>query len=95
MTRREREITDPEEIRGILDESRVIHLGLCAGGVPYVVPMNYGYELVGGKYVFYVHGARAGRKYDVLRENPVVAFEMECGVTPFEAKAWIRATAFR
>ena len=45
MTRRELEITDIEEIRGILDRAQVLHLGLVDDGFPYIVPMNYGYEM--------------------------------------------------
>lgn len=42
MTRRERQVTDPEKILDILAKSKVAHLGLCDGEQPYVVPMNYG-----------------------------------------------------
>ena len=42
MTRRELEVTNPEEILRILDSSRVLHLGLVDDGMPYIVPMNYG-----------------------------------------------------
>ena len=45
MTKRERQITDPVQIRRILDESKILHLGLCVDNEPYVVPMNYGYIL--------------------------------------------------
>ena len=45
MTRREFEVTDPEVIRDILDSSSYLHLGLVDEGMPYVVPMNYGYTL--------------------------------------------------
>ena len=45
MTRREFEVTDPGVIRDILDGSKVLHLGLVDEGMPYVVPMNYGYKM--------------------------------------------------
>lgn len=84
MTRREREVTDTEEMRKILEESKVVHIGLCDGDQPYVVPMNYGYTFENGELVLYLHGAKEGYKYDVIRKNPKVSFEMECGVVPFE-----------
>ncbi len=87
VTRREREVTDPEEIKKILDTSIILHLGLVDDGMPYIVPMNYGYEMVDGELVIYVHGAKKGYKLDVIRKNPVCCFEMECGVQPFEGKA--------
>ena len=42
MTKRERQITDPEQILDILNRGKVLHLGLCVDNEPYVVPMNYG-----------------------------------------------------
>lgn len=45
MTRRELEVTDPQEIIRILDTCKVLHLGLVDEGKPYIVPMNYGYVM--------------------------------------------------
>ncbi len=84
MTRREREVTDINEIIKILDKSKVLHLGLVDGDEPYVVPMNYGYEFIDGKLIIYLHGARRGRKIDIMRVNPKVFFELECDIVPFE-----------
>ena len=39
MTRRELEVTDPQEIIRILDTCKVLHLGLVDEGQPYIVPM--------------------------------------------------------
>lgn len=84
MTRREREITDINQITAILDRAKVLHLGLVDGDEPYVVPMNYGYLMNDGKLTVYLHGARRGRKIDVIKANPKVFFEAVCGITPFE-----------
>ena len=84
MTRREREVTEPEQIRAILDQGRIVHLGMIDGDEPYVVPMNYGYTMEDGRLCLYVHGALAGRKLDILRFNPKVFFEIDCGIEPFE-----------
>ena len=86
MTRREQQITDIGEIIDILEKSKVVHVGMVDGDEPYVVPMNYGYTLVDEKLTIYLHGAKRGRKIDVLRENPKVFFEMCCDVTPFEGE---------
>lgn len=86
MTRREREVTDINEIIKILDKSKVIHLGMVDGDEPYVVPMNYGYTLTDGKLTVYLHGAKRGRKLDVIRANPKVFFELECDIQPFEGE---------
>lgn len=84
MTRRELEITEPQKIIEILDKSKVLHLGLVDDGMPYIVPMNYGYTMEEGKLTIYLHGAVKGYKMDVIRKNPICCFEMECEVQSFE-----------
>ena len=86
MTRRERQVTDPEQIRHILDTARVLHLGLAVDNEPYVVPLNYGYVMEEDKLVIYLHSAQRGKKLDMLRANPNVFFEMDCDRMPFESK---------
>ena len=86
MTRRERQVTDINEIINILDKSKVVHLGMVDGDEPYVVPMNYGYIMEDGKLTIYLHGAKRGRKLDLIRKNPKVFFEMCCDIEPFEGE---------
>ena len=86
MTKRERQVTDPEQIRRILDVGQVLHLGLAVNNEPYVVPMNYGYTMEDGKLTLYLHSATRGRKLDMIRENPMVFFEIDCDRMPFEGK---------
>lgn len=86
MTRRERQVTDINEIVKILDNSKVVHVGMIDGDEPYVVPMNYGYTLEGDKLTLWLHGARRGRKIDAMKANPKVFFEMEYGIEPFEGE---------
>ena len=83
MTRREREVTDPGQIRYILDTAKIVHLGMINGDEPYVVPMNYGFTMEDGKLTLYLHGAKWGRKLDLMRTNPQVFFALECDVQPF------------
>lgn len=86
MTRRERQVTDMSEIINILNKAKVLHLGLVDGDEPYVVPMNYGYEFVDDKLIIYLHGARRGKKLDLIRENPKVFYELDCDIVPFEGE---------
>ena len=86
MTKRERQITEPQQIQHILDTAKVLHLGLCVDNEPYVVPMNYGYTFEGEKLVLYLHSAVHGKKLDMIRANAKVFFEMECGLQPFEGR---------
>ena len=84
MTKRERQVTDPQQILEILDKAKVMHLGLCENNEPYVVPMNYGYTMDEGKLVMYLHSALQGKKLDMIRANPRVFFEIDCDLLPFE-----------
>ena len=86
MTRREREVTDIKEILTILDKCKVVHIGLVDEDQPYIVPMNYGYTYEDEQLTLYLHGALQGYKYDLIRKNPKVCFEMECDVIPFDGK---------
>lgn len=84
MRRRELEVTDPEEIRQILDRCRILSLGLSDGEQSYVLPMNYGYEMgEDGSLTLYLHGAREGYKYEIMEKNPKVSFSMFTDVVPF------------
>ena len=78
MRRSDREITDLGEILSIINDCKVIHLAMVDDGVPYLLPLNFGYACESGAFSFFCHSAREGRKLDILRKNPTVAFEMDC-----------------
>jgi nitroimidazol reductase NimA-like FMN-containing flavoprotein (pyridoxamine 5'-phosphate oxidase superfamily) len=77
MRRKDREITDFNEIIQIIEECQIVRLGLADGEYPYIVPVNFAYEVSQGTVMLYIHGAMAGRKYEMLRKNPVCSFEMD------------------
>lgn len=78
MRRKEKEITDPELIAGIIRGSDVCRLGLAMDNTPYVVPVSFGYD---GSAIYF-HTARTGKKIDYMQANSLVCFEFECGVRP-------------
>ena len=86
MTKRERQVTDPEQILHILDTGKVLHLGLAVNDEPYVVPMNYGYTMEDGRLTLYLHSAVRGKKLDMMRANPKVFFEIDCDRKAFEGR---------
>ena len=45
MRRKDREVTDIEKIKEILDACKVSRIGLMDQGKVYIVPMNHGYSL--------------------------------------------------
>lgn len=77
MRRKDREVTDFEEIVRIIDSCEILRLGLADGDYPYIVPVNFAYEVREGQVLLYLHGAMAGRKYEMLRKNPRCSFEMD------------------
>ena len=82
MRRKDREVTDREAIRAILDKAKVLHLAMIDNGRPYVVPLHYGYSLDDDGLTLYLHSAKEGRKLDVLQQNDRVAFVLETDVNP-------------
>lgn len=82
MRRKDREITDFETIRQIIASCEVLRIGLSDPEdplYPYIVPVNFGYtadEQDGIR--FFIHGARAGRKFDLMQKAGHCSFQMEC-----------------
>ena len=79
MRRNDREVTEETEIRKVLDECKIVHLGFQDGGRVFVVPVNYGYSYEEGKLTVYFHGADAGLKRELAESNPVIGFEIDNG----------------
>ena len=86
LTKREARVTDPKQIRHILDTAKVLHLGLAVDNEPYVVPMNYGYTMEDEKLTLYLHSAVRGKKLDMIQANSKVFFEIDCDRMPFEGR---------
>ncbi|MBR1749336.1 MAG: pyridoxamine 5'-phosphate oxidase family protein [Ruminococcus sp.] len=77
MRRKDREVTDFKTIVGIIDECEIVRIGLSDGEYPYVVPLNFAYRVIGGRPELYIHGALAGRKYELMKKNRKCSFEMD------------------
>ena len=80
MRRADRELTDREEIKRILEEAKVLRLGLKDGDYPYIVPLHYGYIYEGDVLRFYMHGAKEGKKLALAVANPHAFVELDCEV---------------
>ncbi len=68
-----REVSDRSDIDGIIRACDVIRVGMSVDNEPYIVPMNFGFD---GE-CFYFHGAKEGRKIDMIKVNPRVCFELD------------------
>ena len=77
MRRKDREVTDISGIEEILKQCKTCHVAMVDNGLPYLVPLSYGYKILNGNVLeLYFHSAPEGRKLDVLRRNNKVCFEM-------------------
>lgn len=77
MRRKDREVTDFDRILRFIDGCDIVRLGLADGDFPYIVPVNFAYTVEGQQLRLYIHGAMAGRKYELLRRNGQCSFEMD------------------
>ncbi|GAK51120.1 pyridoxamine 5'-phosphate oxidase-related FMN-binding [Candidatus Moduliflexus flocculans] len=73
MRRQEKAVTDIQQIEQMIRRATICRLGLSDNGKPYIVPLCFGYE----NRIVYFHAAQAGRKLDILRNNPQVCVEFE------------------
>lgn len=81
MRRKDREITDLAQIREILENAKILHLGLSDEEGLYVVPLHYGFLLEDGTLTLYMHGAGAGRKYRAAAAGCPAFVEIDTGAT--------------
>jgi nitroimidazol reductase NimA-like FMN-containing flavoprotein (pyridoxamine 5'-phosphate oxidase superfamily) len=73
MRKKEKEITDKNEITAIITKAKVCRLAMLDGTRPYIVPLSFGYH----DNTLYFHGSLKGKKIDLIRENPNVCFEFD------------------
>lgn len=86
MRRKDREVSEPQALYEILRRGKSLHLSLRDGDGTYVVPLSYGVSYENGRWEFYFHGAAAGKKMELIREDPRASFcvTVEHGVIPGE-----------
>ncbi len=77
MRRKDREVLGDENIAKIIEQCTTCHVAMMDdAGVPYVIPLSFGYSLMDGVLELYFHCAHVGKKLDCIRKNPNVAFSM-------------------
>lgn len=65
-------IMSPDETEATLRRSRIERIGCSANDRPYLVPINYAYD---DSFVYAY--SSLGRKIEVMREQPLICFEVE------------------
>lgn len=76
MLKKEREVSDIDEIESIISRCDVCRIAFADNNTPYIVTMNFGYS-GGSNRKFYFHCASAGRKLDMIARNNYVCFELD------------------
>lgn len=78
MRRKDREVSDFEDIMDIINHCDVCRVVVNDGEFPYIIPMNFGTEVVDNQLYLYFHSAKEGKKIDLFKKNNKVTFEMDC-----------------
>jgi uncharacterized protein len=70
VRRKDREITNLEEMRQVLKVTKYVTVALCMGNEPYLVSLSHGYDQT--KNCIYFHCAPEGKKLIYAKANPNV-----------------------
>jgi nitroimidazol reductase NimA-like FMN-containing flavoprotein (pyridoxamine 5'-phosphate oxidase superfamily) len=67
MRRKDKEITDIDEIKAVLKKAKYVTLAMCTNNEPYLATLSHGYDEQRG--CIYFHCAPEGRKVSILNQN--------------------------
>jgi nitroimidazol reductase NimA-like FMN-containing flavoprotein (pyridoxamine 5'-phosphate oxidase superfamily) len=70
VRRKDREITNPDEMRQVLASTKYVTVALCMDNKPYLVSLSHGYDKT--KNCLYFHCAPEGKKLIYAKANPNV-----------------------
>ena len=65
MRRNDRTVNDLDMIKNLVSKCQVVRIAMCKDNVPYLVPLNYGYEFNEDELILYCHCADVGKKIDI------------------------------
>lgn len=85
MRRSDREVKDPAKIKSVFESCVCCRLAFCDGARPYIVPLSFGFSEEDGHYTLFFHGAKDGRKIDLVQSTGYAGFELDCGYQLHEA----------
>lgn len=77
IRRKDRAITDYQQMLKIMQQCDVCRLGLIDGKGVYIVPLNFAFKSEGNKLILYFHSLVKGKKIDLIRQQNIVGFEMD------------------
>ena len=79
MRRKDREVLEEGKVDEFIRTCDCCRIGFYdkENDEVYIVPLNFGYSNTDNKRVFYFHGAKEGRKIDLISKTKKVSFEMD------------------
>ena len=77
MRKEKREIQSLDEMAELLSRCDTIRIGISDAGAPYIVPVSFGFEKINGKIAVYFHGAKVGKRAELLKKLPRVCVEAD------------------
>lgn len=77
MRRNDREIKSLDKLILIMKACDVCRVAFFDNEYPYIVPLNFGFNVHDEKVTLYFHGANEGKKMELMQKNPHVCFEMD------------------
>ncbi len=77
MRRIDRAVTSEKEIDDFIMSCDCCRLGLIDDDEVYIVPLNFAYSNKNNIKTFYFHGAKIGRKIDLINKNKKAGFELD------------------
>ncbi len=86
MRRYESAITDNEKIKEIILSCHCCRLGFCDNNKVYIVPLHFGYRETENSRIFYFHGAKEGKKVELIKKNRYAGFELDTNYQIHEAE---------
>jgi hypothetical protein len=78
MRKSNREIIDINQKLEIIKKCDVLRLAFFDENYPYIIPVNFGFIYEDEKLCIYIHGAKIGKKIDLIKKCNKVAFECDC-----------------
>ena len=77
MRKKDREITNKDEIKEIFEKADACRIGFAVDNIPYIICLNYGYEWLNENPALYFHCANEGKKLDQIRQNNLVCLQLD------------------
>lgn len=77
MRRNDRAMSEKGDIIALINKCDALRLGFADEGEAYIVPLSFGFEEHDGEFIFYVHGAKDGRRHSLAQSNARVCVELD------------------